>query len=159
MCGRKSRRFSRSSVVFCFSLAFLLLSSSISFADHVLTDQQYNKLISNLTELQQITQQQQTVIDRQQKTLDSQQQTISRQQQTISNSQTLLDEQATLLPQVSKSFDQAVQQAKSNGEMWRFVGITALGMVIGYSVNGPSAALIGGAGAAAIGGTLWIFHL
>lgn len=153
MCGNISRRY------YGLLLVVLLLLWPIfsAEADHVLTDEQYNKLEQDLTELGQITQRQQTVIDRQQKTLDSQQQTIARQQQTISNSQASLDAQAALLPTVSKSFEEVVKQARIETNIWRTLAFTFFGGLGGYVLDGGRGALIGSAAGIGTGGVIWLF--
>ena len=148
MRGNTSKLFCGSLVV----LAFLLWPTLSVAADHVLTDQQYQQLIANLTSLAQINTQQQDLLQKQGTTLQAQ-------QQTISNLQASLTEQIALLPQVSKSFDQAVQQARTDTDVWRTVALVAGGGLIGYAVDGPRGALIGGGAGAATGGVLWLFRL
>ena len=145
MCGPKSKRFF--GLLVAFSFLFWPISSAV--ADHILTEAQYQKLISNLTSLEQINKQQQDLLQKQGTTLQAQ-------QQTISSLQASLTEQISLLPQVSKSFDQAIKQERSNGQIWRFVGVVTLGTAVGYQVDKGTGALVGGLGCAVIDGFLWL---
>lgn len=162
-CGHGSKNTRRLllilSAVFCFSL--WPISSAV--ADHVLTDQQYQQFTSNLTQLAQITQQQQDKLKQQEATLQSQAQTLSKQQatiaqlsQTISSLQDSLQQQASLLPKVKQSFDQALRQERTNSQIWRFVGVTMAGGAAGYALDKGTGALIGAGGCAVIDGFLWL---
>lgn len=169
MCGVKSKRW-----VWLFSvLLFSLWLSSSAAADHVLTDEQYNRLMMDLTGAQSSVQELRTKTSEQLSTIRLQAQTIAQQQQTIESSGTkiasstakiersvaLLTEQTAIFPMVSKSFDQAVAQINNEKNVYRTLAFTFAGGLIGNVIGGAVGALEGmGAGAAA-GGILWLFRL
>jgi len=148
MCGRKSKLLCSLSL----ALLFWWLPILSVAADRVLTEAQYQQLIANLTSLEKLNAQQQDLLQKQATTLQAQ-------QVTISSLQDSLQKQISLLPQVSQSFDQAVKQAEADSKVWRTAAFAFAGLGVGYAVDGPRGALIGGASGAAVGGVLWLFRL
>lgn len=130
MRGPKSKLWFSLSVALC----FCLWPISSATADHVLTDQQYQQLTSNLDQLAQIVSQQKATLSEQaqtisrlQTTIGSQADTLSRQQATIQSSLTSLTELSNSLPTLKTSFNRALGQLQGEITIWKIAaGVCAI---------------------------------